>query len=91
MANNPMANKKPSSEASACACVCVSLSPAPTQARARLKLQMPPLWMSNARKEVGGSPSATHSSARRMDLCVTIRCVLPGASSTSARAAQRVQ
>ena len=43
-----------------------------------------PLWASMARKLVGVRRSATHSSARRMDLCVISRCVLPGACKTSA-------
>ena len=53
-------------------------------AAAHLNLTMPPLLTSKARKEVEGRPSAVHSNARRMLLCVTTRCIVPGASSTSA-------
>ena len=47
-----------------------------------------PLLASMARKLFGPKPKATHSSARRMDLCVISRCVLPSALSTATSSRQ---
>ena len=54
------------------------------EAIAHLKVHTPALWMSKALNEVDGRFSATHSSALRMDLCVTTRCCVPSASRISA-------
>lgn len=51
-----------------------------------LKMETPPLWMSTARKEVGGNARAVHRNARIIDLCVTTRWLVPGASKISAGA-----
>lgn len=61
-----------------------------TAVSGHLKMQMPPLLTSKERKEVGGRPSALQMRARRMLLCVTTKCCVPGASNTSARADRRL-
>ena len=57
----------------------------PSWQRAHLKIETLPLWASMARKLAGPRRRATHSSARRMDLCVISRCTLPSAFRTSAQ------
>lgn len=49
-----------------------------------LNIDTPPLWISTALNDVGGSASAVHRKALIMDLCVMTRWLLPGASSISA-------
>lgn len=48
-----------------------------------LKMDTPPLFMSKDLKEVAGRAKAVHKKALAMDLWVTTRWLLPGASSIS--------